>query len=226
VHNRKNGILSDDVTRYSNMISILFDLVDDNRKSLIKKNVLLNDSVLAITTPYMKFYELAALCEIGEHKMVLDFVKEYWGGMLKLGATTIWETYDPTLPDTAHYAMYNRPFGKSLCHAWGGNPVYLFGRYYLGVRPTAPAYKEYVIEPQLGGLKWMEGTVPTPEGDIHVSVTTKSITVRTATSTGGVLIFTSTKKPEISAGLLEEIGKGRYRLKLNKADEIFSVKIK
>jgi alpha-L-rhamnosidase len=226
VHNRKDGVLSDDVTRYSNMFSILFNMVDENRKSMIKKNVLLNDSVLAITTPYMKFYELAALCEIGEHEMVLDFVKNYWGGMLKLGATTIWETYDPTLPDTAHYAMYNRPFGKSLCHAWGGNPVYLFGRYYLGVRPTAPAYKEYVIEPHLGGLKWMEGVVPTPGGDIKIAVSTQKITVQTANSKGGVLLFNSRRKPKVSDGILEHLGMNKYSLKLNKSDTEYIVDLK
>ncbi|MEA4935515.1 MAG: alpha-rhamnosidase [Paludibacter sp.] len=225
-HNRLNGALSSHVTRYSNMFAVLFNMVDETRKKQIKNNVLLNDSILAITTPYMKFYELAALCEIGEQEKVLDFVRRYWGGMLKLGATSVWETFDPALPDTAHYSMYNRPFGKSLCHAWGGNPVYLFGRYYLGVYPTAPAYNEYVVEPDLGGLKWMEGTVPTPDGEIKVWVTPKTITVRTAKSTGGVLIFTSGKKPEISAGVLKDTGNGQYRLELNKANETFTVKIK
>ena len=194
LHNRLNGELSSEVTRYSNMFAILFDMVDENRKKMIKNNVLLNDSVLAITTPYMKFYELAALCEIGEHQKVLEFVRNYWGGMLKLGATSVWESFDPTLPDTAHYSMYNRPFGKSLCHAWGGNPVYLLGRYYLG----------------------MKGTVPTPSGDIEVYVTKKKIIVVSAGSSGGELRFISKKEPKITGGILAKLEDNYYLLKLDK----------
>ena len=68
------------------------------------------------------------------------------------------------------YAMFLRPrrFGKSLCHAWGASPVYLLGRYYLGVTPTSPGFKTYDVKPNLGGLDWIEGDVPTPWGRIHV----------------------------------------------------------
>ena len=66
--------------------------------------------------------------------------------------------------------MYGRPYGKSLCHAWGASPVYLLGKYYLGVRPTKPGYAEYVIEPHLGDLDWLKGDVPTPHGMIHVEM--------------------------------------------------------
>jgi hypothetical protein len=55
VHNRLNGKVSDTITRYTNMFSVLFGLANDERKNLLKNNVLLNDSVLGITTPYMKF---------------------------------------------------------------------------------------------------------------------------------------------------------------------------
>jgi hypothetical protein len=221
-----NGKKSDTITRYTHMFSVLFGLANEERKNLVKNNVLLNDSVLGITTPYMKFYELAALCEVGEQKRVLDYVKSYWGGMLKLGATSVWETFDPTLPDTAHYSMYGRPYGKSLCHAWGANPVYLFGRYFLGVYPTEPGYKAYIIDPNLGGLKWMEGTVPTPGGDIKVTVTPKKITIQTANSNGGELRFISKKTPKVSAGIIEKLSVDRYSLKLNKANSLFEVEIR
>ncbi|MFZ4582789.1 MAG: GH116 family glycosyl hydrolase [Paludibacter sp.] len=226
IHNRLNGKTSDTITRYTNMFSVLFGLANDERKNLVKNNVLLNDSVLGITTPYMKFYELAALCEVGEQKRVLEYVKSYWGGMLKLGATSVWETFDPTLPDTAHYAMYGRPYGKSLCHAWGANPVFLFGRYFLGVYPTEPGYKAYIIEPNLGGLKWMEGTVPTPVGDIKVSVNSKKITIQTANSIGGVLKFTSKNTPKTSAGTIEKLNTEQYSLKLEKANSMYEIEIK
>ena len=224
-HSREEGKLTNEVTRYTNMFAILFDAVDDQRKQTIKESVILNDNILPITTPYMKFYELAALCEIGEQAQVLNFVKEYWGGMLNLGATTFWEAYDPTAPADEHYEMYGRPFGKSLCHAWGANPVYLFGRYFMGVYPTAPGYKEYTIEPALGGLKWMKGVVPTPQGDIKVEMTQKKIVITTA-GTGGVLKFKSKSTPKTNIGTIEKVADNTYTLKLDNAGATYEVTYK
>jgi hypothetical protein len=40
----------------------------------------------------------------------------------------------------------------------------------LGVEPTKPGYAEYSVAPDLAGLDWAEGVVPTPCGPISVSV--------------------------------------------------------
>jgi hypothetical protein len=132
---------------------------------------------MKIQTPYMRFYELEALCRLNLRKRVLDEVRSYWGGMLDEGATSFWELYNPDEKGNAKYAMYKRPFGKSLCHAWGAGPIYLFGRYVLGVEPTKPGYAEYVVAPDLAGLDWAEGVVPTPHGPIAVSVKNGNATV-------------------------------------------------
>lgn len=223
LHHRKNGKLMDYVTRYTNMFAILFDMVDDERKELIKNNVILNPDILQITTPYMKFYELAALCEIGEQQQVLDFVREYWGGMLRLGATTFWEAYDPTLPDDKHYEMYDRPFAKSLCHAWGANPIYLFGRYYLGVYPTEAGYEKYEIKPNLGDLEWIEGTVPTPGGNITVKMDKKKIEITTEEKGVGKLLFQSKRKPTCKDGEIVKEGDNRYILILDKPNHTYKI---
>jgi hypothetical protein len=141
------------------MFGIFFDYFTPEQKIAVKQNVLLNDKIAKITTPYMRFYELEALCAMGEQSYVLKEMKSYWGGMLKLGATSFWEEYNPDKKGTEHLAMYGRPFGKSLCHAWGASPIYLLGKYYLGVSPVTAGYETYKIEPSLGGLEWMEGKV-------------------------------------------------------------------
>jgi hypothetical protein len=223
LHNRNNGVVSNVVTRYTNMFSILFNTIDKDKKNKIKESVLLNDSILKITTPYMKFYELAALCELGEQKKVLDFVKKYWGGMLALGATTTWEAYDPLISREKQYEMYGRPFGKSLCHAWGANPVYLFGRYYLGVQPTTPGYNTFLIEPNLGGLKWIEGTVPTPKGNIFVSMNSNHIIIKNDENIGGILKFTSKRKPKINRGELINAMNNQYILKINNVNTTYEI---
>ncbi len=213
VHSRKNGKLNTVVTKYANMFAEVFGYLTAEQKEDVKTHVLLNDKVQKITTPYMRFYELEALCRIQQQRRVLEEIKDYWGGMLRLGATSFWEAYDPTESGDQHYAMYGRPFGKSLCHAWGASPLYLLGKYYLGVSPSGPAYQTYTVEPELGGLKWMKGEVPTPDGNIVVSVTEKQISVETR-SGKGILRFKSSGKPSCKTAIVKNIGPGRYEMEL------------
>lgn len=165
---KDDGTLDGQLTRYPNMFGLFYGYFNDAQRESVIKNVIFNDKVMKIQTPYMRFYELEALCALGRQTDVTKEIKNYWGGMLKLGATSFWELYNPSESDLAHYAMYGRRFGKSLCHAWGASPVYLLGRYYLGVTPTSPGFDTYDVKPNLGGLEWIEGDVPTPWGRIHV----------------------------------------------------------
>ena len=224
MHTRKDGKVMDAVTRYTNMFSILFNYVNPETKQLIKENVILNEKIQSITTPYMKFYELAALCEVGETGKAIEFVRDYWGGMLKLGATSIWETYDPNQSGAAHYEMYGRPFGKSLCHAWGANPVYLFGKYLLGVQPTSPGYQTYAITPSLAGLKWIEGNVPTPNGNISVYMNQKEIKVKTASGVG-ILKLNSKKIPVVQKGVkVKKVGATSYEVELSNTQSEYVIR--
>ena len=219
VHNRINGEAGDTVTRYSNMFSIFFDYLDEDKKQKIKDSVLLNDDILKITTPYMRFYELEALCALGEQDKVKKEMKAYWGGMLREGATSFWEKYNPDESGAQHLAMYGRPYGKSLCHAWGASPIYLLGKYYLGVRPIGEGYKEFTINPVLGGLEWMEGSIPTPEGDIHVYMDKKEIKV-TAGEGKGYVTFGSQSEPITNIGQVESLGDNQYRLLIDTKEEV------
>lgn len=176
----------ENVTRHANIFAILFDYVTPEQKNSIIANVLLNDNITQITTPYFKFYELDAMCKIGRQEFATEQMLSYWGGMIQLGATTVWEAFNPKQSGTEHYSMYGKRYGKSLCHAWGGGPIYLLGRYYLGVYATAPGYDSFVVEPSLGGLKWVKGTVPIEGGLVTVEMSEQSVTV-CASKEGGVL---------------------------------------
>jgi len=215
VHSRVNGQPTENVTRYANMFAIFFNYFNEQQKQAVKASVLLNKSVPEITTPYMRFYELEALCALGEQPYVLQEMKNYWGGMLKLGATSFWEEYDPSKKGAEHYAMYGRKYGKSLCHAWGASPLYLLGKYYLGVSPTAPGYEQYEIKPALGGLKWMEGKVPTPAGNIELYCSNKEIKIVAPVGTGK-LIITSKTKPVCKEGEVVSKGNNVYELMIQK----------
>ncbi|WP_447642941.1 MULTISPECIES: alpha-L-rhamnosidase-related protein [Chitinophagaceae] len=214
MHSYMDGKQTDNITRYANMFGIFFNYFSDRQKTEVKDSVLLSDRVPAITTPYMRFYELESLCAMGMQDYVLKEMKNYWGGMLKLGATSFWEEYDPTKNGSEHYAMYGRPYGKSLCHAWGASPIYLLGKYYIGVSPTSPGYQTYTIRPSLGGLEWVDGKVPTPKGAIEVYCNRSTIKVSAPAGTGN-LCFDSKTTPSCKEGTIRSLGAGKYEMTVN-----------
>lgn len=175
------------VTRHANIFAIMFDIASEKQTESIVNNVIKNDSITKITTPYFEGYELDVLAKLGDFKFIEDMLDSYWGGMIRLGATTIWEGYDPSHSGARHYQMYWQRYDKSLCHAWGSTPIYLFGKYYLGVTPTSPAYETFKVEPQLGGLDEIEGTVPVKGGEVRVRMDKHRVSV-TATKRGGTLV--------------------------------------
>lgn len=177
LHAIEDGTMNPQITKFPNMFAIICDDVTPTEKKSIMEHVMLNPSVDPITTPYMHFYELEALCTMGLQEKVLKEMKAYWGGMLREGATSFWEKYNPEEKGIQHLAMYGRPYGKSLCHAWGASPIYIIGKYFLGVEPTKAGYESYEIRPVLGGLEWMEGEVPTPFGKITIKMNQKEISV-------------------------------------------------
>lgn len=219
VHNRLNGEQQEQVTRYANMFASFYNYLSTEQQQEIKTSVLLNDSIMKISTPYMRYYELEALCAMGEHEEVMKEIKAYWGGMIREGATSFWEKYNPADKGAQHLAMYGRPYGKSLCHAWGASPIYLLGKYYLGIKPVKAGYSEFSITPNLGGLEWMEGIVPTPNGEIKLFMDNKTIKVA-ATEGRGYLTFTSNSKPEASKGTIEKLDGNKYRLLIDGKVEI------
>ena len=198
IHAIEEGKKNMMITKFPNMFAIIYGYATEEMSSAILRHVMLNPQVERITTPYMRFYELEALCMMGRQEDVLSEIKSYWGGMLREGATSFWEKYVPTEKGTQHLAMYGRRYGKSLCHAWGASPIYLLGRYFLGVRPTKAGYAEYEVRPVLGGLEWMEGDVPTPFGKIHVRMEKDMVMVR-SDGGHGTLVIGDRRKP-IPAG--------------------------
>ena len=212
-HSYENGKFSEKTTRYAGMFAALFGFLDAQKAEKIRDNILLNDSVQKITTPYMRFYELAALCEIGKHDYVLDEIKSYWGGMLKEGATSFWEVYNPDEKGSQHTAMYGRPFGRSFCHSWGASPLFLLGRYFAGVRPTKAGYSEYEAAPELSKLGWFEASVPTPFGEIKISMDKNSVEIK---SDGGIgtLRLKSAAKPICEGLKFKSDGGGKYSARI------------
>jgi hypothetical protein len=100
-------------------------------------------------------------------------VRDLWGGQIRYGGTTSFETFRPSWVDVlgANDAIPNNQCGyTSLCHPWGGGVVKWLSEAVLGIKPTAPGFTTYEILPHLGRtLKIVSGTTPTLLGDIRAS---------------------------------------------------------
>lgn len=174
------------VTRHANIFAVLFDFVDQVKAEKILKNVLLNDEITQITTPYFKFFEQDALCKLGQTNSVYKIICDYWGGMVEQDAVTFWEEYIPEEKGDDVYEMYGDPFGKSLCHAWGASPIYLLGRYFAGIYPTEPGYAAFSIEPQLECFSTIECSFPIKDGAVTIRKADGQLFVN-STKAGGTL---------------------------------------
>jgi hypothetical protein len=105
--------------------------------------------------------------------------------MLNLGATTFWEDFnmdwtknaggiDELVPTDkidihgAYGAYCYIGFRHRLCHGWAAGPTPWLTEYVLGISVIEPGCKVVRIKPNLGDLKFAEGTFPTPFGLIMV----------------------------------------------------------
>nr|WP_294877136.1 alpha-L-rhamnosidase C-terminal domain-containing protein [uncultured Pedobacter sp.] len=134
------------------------------------------------------YYMLEAKAKAGDHQGAIDVIRQYWGAMLDLGATTFWEDFnmdwianasriDELVPEGkkdvhGDYGAYCYVgFRHSLCHGWASGPTAWLTEHVLGVKVVEAGCKAIKIEPHLGDLKFVEGTYPTPYGVLKIKHT-------------------------------------------------------
>ena len=182
------------VSRQTNIFAILYGFLEGEQKNSAVTNALLDPDLPPVTTPYFKLYELMALCKLGKVELAQDYIASYWGGMLKEGATAVWEAYDPAQQGAEHYSMYGSPYGKSLCHAWGSGPILLLCRYCAGVEATSVGAKTYRVAPNPGRYAEFTAIVPVGEGTVFLGYKQPSVVVR-ATAPGGTFFDGEAETP-------------------------------
>ncbi len=127
-----------------------------------------------VVTPYYGYYVLSAMARTNHRREALDWMRQYWGGMLAEGATSFWEAYDPRWPKQDFHAHLEAD-GKtgyyvSLAHGWSSGPTAWLMEQVLGIEPTAAGLRSVTIRPDLAGLEWAHGAEPTPRGPIVVNI--------------------------------------------------------
>ncbi len=134
------------------------------------------------------YYMLQAKAKAGDYQGAIDNIKQYWGGMLDLGATTFWEDFDLDWTKNAGRIDELVPAGKidvhacygaycyknlrhSLAHGWASGPTAWLTEHVLGIQVLEPGSRVIQVRPNLGDLTFAEGTFPTPLGLVTVKHT-------------------------------------------------------
>lgn len=158
----------------------LSGLIDDKTA----EEILTTDLLSGLSTFY-GYYVLLALAKMGRTEEALEIVKNFWGAMLDLGATTFWEDFDidwtknaarideivPQDKIDVHTSYGKHCYIKlrhSLCHGWASGPAPFLMKHILGVKVLDAGCKRVKISPNLCGLEWVKGTFPTPQGLIEI----------------------------------------------------------
>ena len=156
--NESRGLWADDASHqnwseHTQCLAILSELAPPEATQIAGKN-LLEAPDLTRATIYFSHYLLETFRVLKRPDALLKRL-ENWFILPAQGFKTTPEQPEPT---------------RSDCHAWGAHPLFHFYASVLGIRPTAPGFLHVEIEPQLGHLKWAEGVLPTPHGEIFVRV--------------------------------------------------------
>ena len=132
-----------------------------------------------IITPYFNSYVLDAMAALGHRPQALDWMRQYWGGMLAEDATSFWEGYDLRWPKSnPHLSLQadnTSGYFVSLAHGWSSGPTAWLAENILGITPNQPGYSTVDIHPDLLDLAWAYGTVPTPHGLIKINIDKRRI---------------------------------------------------
>jgi len=143
---------------HANLFPLAFDLVPEANKKSVVAFIKSRGMVCSV---YATQYLLEALFKSGEGDYALQLItsegQRSWWNMLQKGTTITWEAWDQELKPNQDWN-----------HVWGAAPGNIIPRYVLGVRPVTPGYGKISIEPQLGQLSFVKGTVPTIHGPVHV----------------------------------------------------------
>jgi len=151
------------------------------------KNTLMRDGAKGLST-FQSYPILTAVANFGEYDAALSMMKEYYGGMLSVGATTFWEDFDLNWLENCirldempvegkkdihgdYGAFCYKSYRHSFCHAWSAGVIPYLVETVAGIRPEGAGMRRIKIQPHLSGLKHVKVNYPTTCGVVSVEHT-------------------------------------------------------
>ena len=140
-------------SQHANALAILCELVQGKEATALARKIQ-DERSLTEASIYFKFYIHAAMAKAGLADNYLDWLG-IWRENLACGVTTWAE-------------KSNLATTRSECHAWGSSPNIELFRTVLGIDSAAPGFAQVRIQPALGSISRIGGTMPHPRGEISV----------------------------------------------------------
>jgi hypothetical protein len=138
-------------SQHANALAVLTDAVPVAEQAALLEKTLADTSLVSCAL-YFRFYLFNALGKAGLGDRYVGQLQP-WRNMLKDGLSTFseWEVQP-----------------RSDCHAWSASPNYHLLSLVCGMTPGSPGFRTVLIQPQLGSLRWVRGTLPHPDGPVSV----------------------------------------------------------
>lgn len=168
---------SNSITYQTNFIAIWTGIMTRQEAERFVEDYYIKDTLPHLKGPFFYHILLESLFSLNYHALAMSHMKKYWGSMLKQGATTWWEAFDPDKPSCTipHEFQGHTPtylvdyIPVSQCHGWGSTPGYLLNQHILGVDISKIGLKKVMLHPYIGELKNVKGMIPTRHGDIAIA---------------------------------------------------------
>lgn len=140
---------------------------------------------LAGVSTFYGYYMIEAMSEAGQNLHAMRTVRDYWGAMLDMGATSFWEDFNVAWTNNAtrldempvpgkkdihgDFGEFCYPgYRHSLCHGWSSGPAAWCINRVLGLQAVDVGCRTVRVKPFLGDLAWAEGAIATPLGPVRV----------------------------------------------------------
>jgi hypothetical protein len=160
----EDGTPSPKTCQHNSALAILAGVLPEERVPDARANLLdPPPEMTRIGSPFAAQFLYEALDILGEPDAILASIRENYLPMIEAGATTVWETFPGSTCSPPGFPT------RSHCHGWSCAPLLYFNRIILGIRPTAPGGRSYIIDPQPCGLTKASGAESTPYGPLLVA---------------------------------------------------------
>jgi hypothetical protein len=148
------GKPSPEISVHVNLLAILAGLADDPAGLLDR--TWKRPGILQMCGAFFRVHLFEVLHRLGRVPELLAEMRAVWGDFLDAGLTS-----------TAEYHQVNGEWGASVGHPWGASPAIYLVRSVAGLTPLTPGWTQVAVAPNLGDLRQVRVTVPTPLGLIE-----------------------------------------------------------
>jgi alpha-L-rhamnosidase len=105
---------------------VLAGVLNEQKSAALLTQLFIQSPPIEPMTPYMFHHLVEALWIVGDKEKALEQMRSYWGEMVKDGADTFWELYNPK---DKKLSPYGSNLINSYCHAWSCTPAYFIRKY-------------------------------------------------------------------------------------------------